>query len=274
MHDGDSAPTASVPVIAAEGHESLDETSMRSLEAQNGCEHPGVQIALESASQPWVEHTAAAQAHFGLPASSVAAAQLQAACSSVLGSGHAPGAAPLIDAHTLLLHSLVQEPTKAAAFASALMQLPGAPLLWPAFGVATHGTVPQCLMIHAVRCMLAAEHPAAFQRLMATAAVDAVIGLWLRSSLLGVFPAGLARDVAALAIMHGPLVLVAVTVVGLGLLDGGLKALGEEQEVAEWLRAAKLFDVDAGEVLFAARAMEARHRSVLLPVLMAGLQLG
>ena len=255
---------------------------MRMLQAQPGGEHAKFEIAPAMTApqvlQPWSMHTEAALRHSGLlPLTNTAhavaaAAQLQLACSSVLSGGHAGRTSPAADGFLLLLHGLIPQAAKAAALASALVQLPGTPLLWPAFGEAVQGAVPLCMHLHAVQCMLAAEQPQVYARLIDAGVLDAVAAQWLRGSLLTVLPAKLAMHVTSLAIVNGPLVLTAVVVAGLIALECQL--VEQAAAAGSWVLAVKLFDVDSLALLRSARGIEARHRGSLLPCLLGHLAAG
>jgi hypothetical protein len=266
----------------------LDMTSMLLLQTQLSCSWPSIRLPQaastsdESALQPWITQTRSLMQSIALlpleaPDNSDIVAgvvQLQHACSAALGMSHNTGSVPPVDSFLLLVHQLMSCQPKTLAFCTALMQLPSGPYLWPAFGAATRGSAPILQLTHAVRCMLADEHHTMYTLLSEAAVFDATVERWLRCSLLCVLPVDLCVHVAALSIVGGPVVLVAVVVAVLVSMQGGVQEHASTGNLGEWMPGVTFFDVDAGELLWSAVAFEGRHRMELLPMLMQALRPG
>jgi hypothetical protein len=259
----------------------IPEASMCMLQLNPVLQWPSMQLPplaspSDSLLQPWLQsardmlHAYAPDMAENTPPANVALALLSQASSTALQTSQGPGPGPAKDLFLLLTLRALGSANKAAAFCSALMQLPGTPYVWPAFGAAMCGRRPMLGSIHAVRCMLFSEDPEAFAWLDGTDCIDAFAEACLSSSMLWVVSREVCDKLFALSMISGPFVLIAAVVAVLQLLRGRVKDRLAHGDVKEWLMHASVFATPPEVILPQVATLVSKHQDSVLPLMLCG----
>jgi hypothetical protein len=258
----------------------MDAASMCMLQSRLGLSWPSMQLPSllppsDSVLQPWVlAARALLQAYTpallsnGLSAD-VAIAQLSQASSTALHTSHPVASGLVGDPFLLLVFLALGCVNKAATFCTALMQLPGTPCLWPAFGRTVCGRRPILRSIHAVRCMLFREDREEFAWLQKDACIDLFAEACLASSFLHVLSSEACVQLFALSTVSGPLVLVAAVVAALQLLRDRIKCHMAHGELKEWLLNLSMFTCPPDVIVPRVASLLRKHQASLLPLLLS-----